>query len=199
MGNPLGELGGTVTTGIVSASDREIKIDDTKMTLIQTDAAVNPGNSGGGMFNYKGELVGIINAKSSGSGIEGLGFAIPANDAQNVVEQLLEYGYVKGKIYLGLSLYEASTGGWMSTDSSGVLFVYSCEKGYNDDVLKYGDQILLVPEFPIDRLQGLSQLHAIALSAGEPYQDLFLRIPDLHFHPAHLLRSFFSFSRCRVS
>ena len=111
VGNPLGELGGTVTTGIVSASDREIKIDDTKMTLLQTDAAVNPGNSGGGMFNFKGELVGIVNAKSSGTGIEGLGFAIPSNDAKDVVEQLLEFGYVKGKVYLGISFYEANMGG----------------------------------------------------------------------------------------
>jgi serine protease Do len=145
VGNPLGELGGTVTTGIVSAQDREIKIDDTKMNLIQTDAAVNPGNSGGGMFNFKGELVGIVNAKSSGTGIEGLGFAIPGNEAKNVTEQLLEYGYVKGKVYLGITFYEASTGGWFSTDSSsGILYVYSCEKGYNDDVLKYGDQVVSV-------------------------------------------------------
>ncbi len=144
VGNPLGELGGTVTTGIVSASDREIKIDDTKMSLIQTDAAVNPGNSGGGMFNLKGELVGIVNAKSSGTGIEGLGFAIPSNDAKDVAEQLLEYGYVKGKVYLGISFYEANMGGWFSTSSSGVLYVYSCEEGYNDDVLQYGDQVVAV-------------------------------------------------------
>ena len=144
VGNPLGELGGTVTTGIVSASDREIKIDDTKMSLIQTDAAVNPGNSGGGMFNAKGELVGIVNAKSSGTGIEGLGFAIPSNDANDVAKQLLEFGYVKGKVYLGISFYEASMGGWFTDSSSGVLYVYSCEEGYNDDVLQYGDQVVAV-------------------------------------------------------
>ena len=67
------------------------------MNLIQTNAAVNPGNSGGGMFNMKGQLIGIVNAKSSGTGIEGLGFAIPVNEALNVSEQLLEYGYVRGK------------------------------------------------------------------------------------------------------
>ena len=144
VGNPLGELGGTVTTGIVSASDREIKIDDVTMTLIQTDAAVNPGNSGGGMFNASGELIGIVNAKSSGTGIEGLGFAIPGNEAMNVAEQIIEYGYVKGKAYLGISFYEASTGGWFSSDGSTILYVYYLEEGYNDDVLKQGDQVLSV-------------------------------------------------------
>ena len=144
VGNPLGKLGGTVTTGIISASDREITVDNTKMNLIQTDAAVNPGNSGGGMFNMSGELVGIVNAKSSGTGIEGLGFAIPGNDAKSVVEQLLQYGYVRGRVYIGVTFYEASTGGWFSGDSSGILYVYSCEAGYNDDVLKYGDQVVSV-------------------------------------------------------
>ena len=72
VGNPLGELGGTVTNGIVSATEREIQVGGVSMHLIQTNAAVNPGNSGGGMFNMRGELVGIVNAKSSGTGIEGL-------------------------------------------------------------------------------------------------------------------------------
>ena len=146
VGNPLGELGGTVTTGIVSASDREIKIDDVTMTLIQTDAAVNPGNSGGGMFNGAGELIGIVNAKSSGTGIEGLGFAIPGNDALNVAEQIIEYGYVKGKAYLGISFYEANTGGWFSSETSTILYVYYLEEGYNDDVLKQGDQVLSIDD-----------------------------------------------------
>lgn len=72
IGNPLGELGGTVTEGIISAKDREITIDGETMTLLQTSAAVNPGNSGGGLFNLSGELVGVVNAKSSGNDIEGL-------------------------------------------------------------------------------------------------------------------------------
>ncbi|MBR5253370.1 MAG: trypsin-like peptidase domain-containing protein, partial [Clostridia bacterium] len=92
VGNPLGELGGTVTNGIVSATEREIDVNGVTMSLIQTNAAVSPGNSGGGMFNMKGQLVGIINAKSSGSGVEGLGFAIPVNTALTVTEQLMEYG-----------------------------------------------------------------------------------------------------------
>ena len=106
IGNPLGELGGTVTAGIISALDREITIDGETMSLLQTDAAVNPGNSGGGLFNLYGELIGVVNAKSSGSEIEGLGFAIPIDTAKIVIEQLIEYGYVRGRIDTGLALVD---------------------------------------------------------------------------------------------
>ena len=106
IGNPLGELGGTVTSGIISALDREISIDGEAMSLLQTDTAINPGNSGGGLFNLYGELVGIVNAKSSGSEIEGLGFAIPIDTAKIVIEQLIEYGYVKGRINTGFTLVD---------------------------------------------------------------------------------------------
>ena len=92
IGNPLGELGGTVTAGIVSALDREITIDGQPMTLLQTDASVNPGNSGGGMFDQYGHLIGIVVAKSSGSDVEGLGFAIPINTAAEVASQLMKNG-----------------------------------------------------------------------------------------------------------
>ena len=76
IGNPLGRLGGTVTDGIISAKDRVISIDGEHMTLLQTNAAVNPGNSGGGLFDAQARLVGVVNSKSSGSDVEGLGFAI---------------------------------------------------------------------------------------------------------------------------
>lgn len=104
IGNPLGSLGGTVTRGIVSALDREITIDGNAMHLLQIDAAINPGNSGGGLFNSSGELVGIVNAKSSASGIEGLGFAIPINTATEIATDLIENGYVTGKVKLGVTL-----------------------------------------------------------------------------------------------
>lgn len=106
IGNPLGELGGTVTSGIISALDRSITIDGETMTLLQTNAAINPGNSGGGLFNEYGELIGIVNAKSSGSDIEGLGFAIPINTAKTVIEEIMENGYVSGRISLGLTVVD---------------------------------------------------------------------------------------------
>ena len=75
-----------------------------KMTLLQTDASVNPGNSGGGLFDGNGKLVGIVNAKSSGSGIEGLGFAIPINTARDVIEEIMKNGYVTGRVEAGISV-----------------------------------------------------------------------------------------------
>ena len=90
IGNPLGRLSGTVTTGIISALDRKINIEGREMTLLQTDASINPGNSGGGMFDKSGNLIGIVEAKSTGSDIDGLGFATPINTAAKIAKELIE-------------------------------------------------------------------------------------------------------------
>ena len=103
IGNPLGELANSATSGIVSALDRAVNIDGTPMTMMQIDASVSPGNSGGPLLNEQGEVVGVVSAKSSGSGVEGIGFAIPSNIAQGIVDQLIEYGYVTGRPYLGIT------------------------------------------------------------------------------------------------
>ncbi len=145
IGNPLGELGGSVTNGIISALDRELTIDGSTMTLLQTNTAVNPGNSGGGLFNMKGELVGIVNAKSSGSDIEGLGFAIPANNAHDIAVQLIENGYVKGKPYIGVSFHEVTDRYtaymYYGSQSLGV-YVAQALEGYNENALKKGDRVV---------------------------------------------------------
>ena len=94
IGNPLGSLGGSVTKGIVSALDRQVTIENQTMTLLQIDAAVNPGNSGGGAFDANGNLIGIVNAKSTGSNIDNLGFAIPVNTAKTVINDIIQYGDV---------------------------------------------------------------------------------------------------------
>ena len=109
VGNPLGSLGGTVTDGIISALDREVTIDGQTMTLLQTSAAISPGNSGGGLFNTRGELIGIVNAKSSGTDVEGLGFAIPVNVVKDVAQDLIETGQVQGRLTLGISYLEISS------------------------------------------------------------------------------------------
>lgn len=109
VGNPLGQLGGTVTNGIISALDREITLDGRTHNLLQTNAAINPGNSGGGLFNASGELIGIVVAKSSGSDVEGLGFAIPVNDVKEVIEQLITNGYVGGRPAMGISVISIET------------------------------------------------------------------------------------------
>lgn len=104
IGNPLGTLSGTATEGIVSALEREISVEGKSMTLIQTSASINPGNSGGGLFDQYGKLIGIVVAKSSGSDVEGLGFAIPVDKVEVIVKDLLEKGYVEGRPAAGISI-----------------------------------------------------------------------------------------------
>ena len=107
IGNPLGELGGTVTNGIISGTEREVSVDGVKMKLLQTNAAINSGNSGGGLFNLAGELIGVVNAKYSAEGVEGLGFAIPIDTAyEKSIKDILQVGYVRGVPTLGVQLLE---------------------------------------------------------------------------------------------
>ena len=124
IGNPLGQLGGTVTDGIISALDREIEIDGKTMNLLQTNAAINPGNSGGGLFDSNGNLIGIVVAKSSstssGTSVEGLGFAIPVNDIIDILSDLKTKGYVSSRPYLGVNLVDI-------TDES-TMFMYRVDR-----------------------------------------------------------------------
>ena len=92
IGNPLGQLGGTATAGIISALDRNLTIEGTPLTLIQTDAAINGGNSGGGLFDGRGELIGIVESKASAVGVEGLAFALPINTVSGIINDLIENG-----------------------------------------------------------------------------------------------------------
>lgn len=104
IGNPLGfELAGSVTAGIISALDRKLTVEDREMNLIQTDASINSGNSGGPLINSYGQVIGITSVKINSTYGEGLGFAIPIDDAMPIVEDLLKYGYVKGRPMLGIS------------------------------------------------------------------------------------------------
>ena len=118
IGNPLGELGGTVTNGIISALDRQVIVEGHRMTLLQTNAAINPGNSGGGLFNMAGELIGIVNAKQSETGIEGLGFAIPIDVAYATAKDLIDYGYVTGKLKLDFEIGEKTESFQVSSQNS---------------------------------------------------------------------------------
>ncbi len=104
IGNPLGELTNTLTVGYVSALDREINTDGTPINMLQTDTAINSGNSGGPLFDMYGNVIGITTAKYASSKIEGLGFAVPINDAMYIVYDLIEYGYVTSRPYMGVSL-----------------------------------------------------------------------------------------------
>lgn len=109
IGNPLGDLTFTMTAGYISALDREIDTDGTVINMLQTDAAINSGNSGGPLFDMNGNIIGVTTAKVSGTTetgvtIEGLGFAIPINDVLRVVYDLQQYGRVRGRAYLGVTL-----------------------------------------------------------------------------------------------
>ncbi len=143
IGNPLGSLGGTVTEGIISATERQISVDGIDMTLLQVSAPINPGNSGGGLFNMAGELVGVVNAKMSSEEIEGLGFAIPADTAYEIACELIEYRYVRGRVTTGLTLVDVGSVQtamyYFNSRHTGV-YVYDSVS----DVLKYGDFILSV-------------------------------------------------------
>ena len=171
VGNPLGELGGTVTGGMISALNRSVTIQGTSstntMSLIQMDASVSPGNSGGGLFNMNGELIGIVNAKSSSSDAEGLGFAIPINDAIKVAQELLENGYVTGRPYLGityLAVEDAQTAAQLGVNAYGVYVVEVVKGGPAEKAgLQAGDRIVSVDGTEIaskDDLGTLMQKHA---------------------------------------
>lgn len=110
IGNPLSELTSTLTVGYISAKDRAINSDGSTLNMLQTDAAINSGNSGGPLFNMKGEVIGITTAKysgtsNSGASIEGIGFAIPIDDVLRIITDLRDYGYITGA-YLGVMVQD---------------------------------------------------------------------------------------------
>ena len=162
IGNPLGQLGGTVTQGILSAKDRNITLDGETMTLLQTDAAVNPGNSGGGLFDAQGNLIGLVVAKSSGDDVEGLGFAIPIDNVVEVLDDLKEYGYVTGRVSLGVTLIDINTDqmAWMYRVSEMGTYIYSMTKGSAADEagLQPGDRIISVNGTDIESIDDLKAL-----------------------------------------
>ena len=130
IGNPLGELTFSLTKGAVSALNRNITIENMAMTLIQTDCAINSGNSGGALFNSHGEVIGITNAKYSSSGkstasVDNIGFAIPMNSVKDIITSIIEKGYIE-KVYMGVTVYSESSS--RKGSSSQGLTVKSVEK-----------------------------------------------------------------------
>ena len=154
IGNPLGELTLSMTVGYISARDREINTDGRPINMLQTDVAINSGNSGGPLFDMKGNVIGITTAKysgstSSGASIEGIGFALPINDVMGIVNDLLELGYVSGRAYLGVTTMEMDTQTAQMYSLPIGVYISSVTKGScaekagmqkGDIVLKLGDQ-----------------------------------------------------------
>ena len=109
VGNPMGlEFQGSVTVGVISALNRTLDISERHLKLIQTDAAISPGNSGGALANADGLVIGINSAKIAASGVEGMGFAIPINTVREIVDQLMEHGRVI-RPYLGVGVFDKET------------------------------------------------------------------------------------------
>ncbi len=148
IGNPLGQLGGTVTDGIISALDRNITLSGETHNLLQTNAAVNPGNSGGGLFDAQGNLIALVVAKSGGENVEGIGFAIPIDDIMNILGDLKEHGYVTGRVSLGLSIVDINSNqmAWMYRVNELGTYIYSltADSSAAQAGLQPGDRIVSI-------------------------------------------------------
>ena len=164
IGNPLGQLGGTVTHGIISALNRSIQLDGKTMEHLQTDAAINPGNSGGGLFDANGNLIGIIVAKSTnssdGTSLEGLGFAIPIDNVKNILGDLKTKGFVSRPV-LGITAVDVlddSTAARYNVDKQGV-YIYSVTSGSAADKagMMVGDCVLKFEDTQINSKEELSK------------------------------------------
>ena len=163
IGNPLGELTFSMSSGIVSCVNRAINVEGTPFNMIQVDASINPGNSGGPLMNLYGEVVGIVSAKYSSyadTTVEGLGFAIPINDVQSIISDIMEKGSVNDKAYMAITagtMTQQMAAQYKINATEGV-FVYSVEDGGAGDKagLKLGDVITKLNDTQITSMEDLS-------------------------------------------
>ena len=163
IGNPLGELTFSMSQGIVSCVNRAINVEGTPFNMIQVDASINPGNSGGPLMNLYGEVVGIVSAKYSSyanTTVEGLGFAIPINDVQSIIKDIMENGSVGNKAYMAITagtMTQQMAAQYKINATEGV-FVYSVEDGGAGDKagLKLGDVITKLNDTQITSMEDLS-------------------------------------------
>ena len=159
IGNPMGlEFQGSVTSGVVSAVNRTLDISDKLVKLIQTDAAINPGNSGGALVNADGEVIGINSAKLAANGVEGMGFAIPTNTVQNIIDEIMNKGYV-ARPYLGVSVFDPQTAGrygyQLNIDKGVYVFQLSLNGPCGKAGLQRGDIILKVNDEEVNSVSDL--------------------------------------------
>ena len=159
IGNPMGlEFRGSVTSGVVSAVNRTLDISDKLVKLIQTDAAINPGNSGGALVNADGEVIGINSAKLAASGVEGMGFAIPTNTVQNIIDEIMNKGYV-ARPYLGVSVFDPQTAGrygyQLNIDKGVYVFQLTLNGPCGKAGLQRGDIILKVNDEEVNSVADL--------------------------------------------
>lgn len=167
IGNPLGqEFAGTVTDGIVSALNRSITVDNKQLTLLQTNAAINPGNSGGPLVNRYGEVIGINTVKISSEKLEGLGFAIPIDEAKPIIDDLINNGYVKGRPVIGIGGREVTEQMAYAYDMEVGIYVVSMSPNSPAAMsgIKIGDIIVEAdgkPVSTVDELNEIKNKHAV--------------------------------------
>ena len=169
IGNPLGELGGSTTTGIVSAKSRDVTIEGTEMNVMQIDAAVNPGNSGGALFNMSGELIGIVNAKEVDEDVEGIGFAIPINNVKSIISDLVTKGYISGKRTIGIKYADISSPryaeyyGLDKDVDPGIYIVEVTEGSLAEELgIQAGDRILSINGLDVNELDIVGTVYSNA-------------------------------------
>ena len=172
IGNPLGDLTATLTVGYVSAKDRDVTTEGATINMIQTDAAINSGNSGGPLFNMKGEVVGITTAKysgssSSGASIEGIGFAIPIDDVASMINDLIHFGYVTGA-YLGVMVSDVDAESASYYGMPVGAYVQEVTPGYAAEAagLKVKDIIVALGDYKVGSVSELTRTLR-NFSAGE--------------------------------
>ena len=151
IGNPLGqEFSGSVTAGIISAVNRTMSIDNRTYNLLQTDAAINSGNSGGALINQYGEVIGINSVKLSTTGVEGMGFAIAISEAKPIIDDLMSSGYVKGRPLVGISIQDTGYGLFIGSVAEG--------SGAEEAGLKPYDMILEVDGQKVDSADAINEI-----------------------------------------
>ena len=158
IGNPLG-LGISCSNGIVSALEKEIYINNVYLTVIQTNAAVNAGNSGGGLFDLNGNIVGIVNAKKSSNytetSVEGMGYAIPSNTVQRIFDEIVQNGYVKDRAALGIKVY---TGNNYYTSKGVIVTDVTKGGGAQQAGIKANDIIISIDDIEVNSYADLSKV-----------------------------------------
>lgn len=180
IGNPLGELTYSLTDGLISALDRLITAQDgATLNMLQTNTAINPGNSGGPLFNSYGEVIGITTAKyttaSSGTAAEGLGFAIPINDVKTIIDDLIQYGYVTGKPYMGVQVSDVPQAAQQYGVSAGASVGYVTPASAAENAgLLIGDIIIAIDDTTVDSNSALTAALS-AYRAGDTAQLTVIR------------------------
>ena len=157
VGNPFGDLVYTMTSGIVSALDRVVTVEDKRISAFQFDAAVNSGNSGGPVYDANGDVIGIVSMKLMGNSVEGIGFAIPINDAILIASELIEHGYISGRPYIGITVQTVTSGhadfyGWVV---GAYVRSVAAESAGEKSGLAIGDIIIELGDIEIDSRDGL--------------------------------------------